>query len=85
MHPLSLHAKTTILTSAITIAVLLATVLLIGVRMAALVREDERDLAQLQALSLADQISLMPSPRSENDLRRAVDQTRRARPNVIAV
>ncbi|MCW5969516.1 MAG: hypothetical protein KIT57_13490 [Blastocatellales bacterium] len=85
MHPLSLHAKTTILTSAITIAVLLATVLLIGVRMAALVREDERDLAQLQALSLAEQISLMPSPRSENDLRRAVDQARRARPNVIAV
>lgn len=85
MRPLSLHAKMTILISAITIAVMLATILLIGVRMTTLVRNDEQALAQFQAISLAEQISLMSSPRSSEDMMRAVRQARSARPNVIAV
>jgi len=85
MRPLKLHTKTTILISAITVAVMLATVLLISVRIGALVREDEKELARLQSLSLAEQISLMPSPRDDRDLTRAVAQARGARPNVIAV
>lgn len=50
-----------------------------------MVQEDEQQLAQFQALSLAEQISLMPSPRDEDDLARAVAQARGACPNVITV
>ncbi len=82
---MKLHTKTTILISVITVAVMLATVLLIGVRMVSLVQRDEQALAQFQALSLAEQISLMPTPRDEADLARALAQARGARPNVTAV
>lgn len=82
---MKLHTKTTILISVITVAVMLATVFLIGVRMVSLVQEDERELAQFQAFSLAEQVSLMPTPRDNEDLARAIAQARGARPNVIAV
>lgn len=77
---MKLHTKTTILISVITVAVMLATVFLIGVRMVSLVQEDEQELARFQALSLAEQISLMPTPRNEGDLARAIAQARGARP-----
>lgn len=85
LPPLKLHTKITILISAITIAVMLAMVLLISVRMATLVQEDEKELARLQALSIAEQISLMPLPRAEDDLLRAVEQAHGSRPGIIAV
>jgi signal transduction histidine kinase len=85
MKPLRLHTKTTLLVSAITLAVFLATLLLVSVRMVNLVREDEKELARLQAFSVAEQISLMPTPRDQDDLDRAVSQARAASPNVIAV
>ncbi len=71
--------------SAITLALFLATLLLVSVRMANLVSEDEKALARLQAISVAEQISLMGSPRDQDDLNRAVLQARAARPNVVAV
>ncbi len=85
MRPLRLHTKTTLLVSAITLAVLLAVLLLVSARMVKLVREEERELAQLQAVSLAEQISLMTLPRKDEDLARAIAQTRGSRPNVLAV
>jgi PAS domain S-box-containing protein len=71
--------------SVITLAMFLATLLLVSVRMVNLVREDEKELARLQALSVAEQISLMPAPRDQDDIGRAVSQAQAARPNVIAV
>lgn len=85
MNPLRLHTKTTLLVSAITLAMFLATLLVVSVRMINLVREDEKALARLQALSVAEQISLMPAPHDQENLNRAVSQARAARPNVIAV
>ncbi|HEY7181033.1 MAG TPA: ATP-binding protein, partial [Blastocatellia bacterium] len=85
MKPLRLHAKTTLLVSAITLALFLATLFLVSLRMVNLAREDEKALAGLQALSVAEQISLMAPPRDQDDLNRAVAQARAARPNVIAV
>src|SRR5215471_19157407 len=85
MKPLRLHAKTTLLVSAITLALFLATLFLVSLRMVNLAREDEKALAGLQALSVAEQISLMTPPRDQDDLDRAVAQARAARPNVIAV
>jgi PAS domain S-box-containing protein len=85
MKPLRLHTKTALLVSAITLAMFLATLLLVSVRMVNLVSEDEKALARLQAISVAEQISLMPVPRDQDDLERAVSQAHAARPNVIAV
>ena len=82
---MKLHTKTTILFSVITIAVMLATVLLIGARMVTLVQSDEQELTQFQTLSLAEQISLMAKPPDEEGLARAVALARGARPNVVAV
>src|SRR5262245_39408113 len=85
MSPLRLHTKTTLLVSAITLAMLLAVLLVVSVRMVNLVRDDEKELARLQALSVAEQISLMPTPRDQDDLDRAVSQARGTRPNMIAI
>ncbi|MGE0129270.1 MAG: response regulator [Blastocatellales bacterium] len=85
MKPLRLHTKTAFLVSAITLAMFMATLLLVSVRMASLVSEDEKALARLQAISLAEQISLMPASRNQDDINRAVSQARAARPNVVSV
>src|SRR5215510_9820451 len=85
MNPLRLHTKTTLLVLAITLAMLLAVLLVVSVRMVNLVRENEKELARLQALSVAEQISLMPTPREQDDLDRAVSQARGTRPNMIAI
>src|SRR5262245_27953563 len=85
MNPLRLHTKTTLLVSAITLAMMLAVLLVVSVRMVNLVREDEKELARLQALSVAEQISLMPTPRDQDDLDRAVSQARGTRPKMIAM
>ena len=76
---MKLHTKMTILISVITVAVMLATLLLVSVRMVSLVQEDEQELTQFQALSLAEQISLMPTPHDEEDLMRAIAQARGVR------
>lgn len=85
MRPLRLHTKTALLVSAITLAMFLATQLVVSVRMVNLVRQDEQELARLQAIAVAEQISLMPPPHKKEDLARAIAQARGARPNVVAV
>lgn len=80
-----LHTKTTLLASAILLAVLLAVLLTVSARMINLVRDEERMLARLQAVSVAEQISLLPLPYNEKDLEQALTQVYRARPNVLAV
>ncbi|HKQ77256.1 MAG TPA: ATP-binding protein [Blastocatellia bacterium] len=85
MSPLRLHTKTTLLVSAITLAMLLAVLFVVSARMVDLVIEGEKELARLQALSLAEQISLMSTPRDQDDIDRAISQARLSRPNMIAV
>jgi PAS domain S-box-containing protein len=85
MRPLKLHTKTTLLASAITLAVLMATLLLVSLRIFNLVRESEKELARLQAISVAEQISLMPIPRDQDDLERAIRQARGARTQIVAM
>ncbi|MBI1763636.1 MAG: HAMP domain-containing histidine kinase [Acidobacteria bacterium] len=84
-RPLRLHTKTTLLASVISLAVLLAVLLAVNARMVSLVRAEERALAQLQAVSVAEQISLLPLPYDEKDLGQALAQAHRARPNVLVV
>src|SRR5918912_870287 len=70
MRPLKLHTKTTLLASAITLAVLGVVLALTSVRFAQRVRDQQKELAQLQADNLADHISQMPAPRDPEQIAR---------------
>ena len=85
MRPLKLHTKTTLLASAITVAVLIAALLTISARVVDLVRDEQKALAEWQAISLAELISNLPSPRDQQDIVNAAALVRSSRPNVIGV
>ena len=85
MRPLKLHTKTTLLASAITVAVLIAALLTISARVVDLVRDDQKALAEWQAISLAESISNLPQPRDAQDVASAVSLVRGSRPNVVGV
>src|SRR4029453_4812022 len=85
MRPLSLHTKTTLLVSAITLAVLIATLLTLSGRVGHRVRDAQKALAEMQAVNLADQIGQMPVPLDADDLARALLLVRGSRPNIVAV
>jgi two-component system NtrC family sensor kinase len=85
MRPLKLHTKTTLLASAITVAVLATALALANARVADLVLEEQRARAELQAVNLAEQISHMPVPRDPQMLARAATIVQGARPGVVSV
>ncbi len=85
MRPLKLHTKTTLLASAITVAVLATALALANARVAHLVLEEQRARAELQAINLAEQISHMPAPRDPQMLARAATIVRGARPGITTV
>ncbi|HEY9434069.1 MAG TPA: ATP-binding protein [Blastocatellia bacterium] len=85
MRPLKLHTKTTLLASAITVAVLIVALLTISARVVDLVRDEQKALADWQAISLAQAISDLPAPGSPQDMANAVALVRSSRPNVVDV
>ncbi|HKS27061.1 MAG TPA: hypothetical protein VJS44_04550, partial [Pyrinomonadaceae bacterium] len=85
MKPLKLHTKTTLLVSAITVAVMAVALSIATSRVAELVRQEQKARAELQAINLAEQISAMPSPRTAESLARAATLAKGARPGVVAV
>ncbi|MBA3766816.1 MAG: HAMP domain-containing protein [Acidobacteria bacterium] len=85
MSPLKLHTKTTLLASAITIAVLAAALAVTAERVAELVREEQKARAELQAINLAEQISHMPTPRDPQALAHAATVASGARPGVVRI
>src|SRR5205823_9899144 len=85
MRPLKLHTKTTLLASAITVAVLAVALAYTTARVAEIVREEQKARAELQALNFAEQISAMPVPRDPQTLAQAAALVRGARPDVVAV
>ncbi len=85
MRPLKLHTKTTLVASAVTIGMLTAALLITSTAIANLEREDDKALAQLQAVNLATQISSMPIPRDQQAVARAADLVIGARPNLVSV
>src|SRR5687767_11951308 len=85
MRPLKLHTKTTLLASAITVAVLIAALLTISARVVDLVRDEQKALAEGQAISLAEAISDLPAPRDLQEMAKAAAFVRSSRPNVIDV
>ncbi|MGH9898762.1 MAG: sensor histidine kinase, partial [Pyrinomonadaceae bacterium] len=85
MRPLKLHTKTTLLYSATTLALLAAALIIISTRVASLVRDDQKALAELLAINFADHISNMPSPRGSEAIAHAATLVRSTRPNLITV
>ena len=85
VRPLKLHTKTTLLASAITLAVLGGVLALTSVRFAERVREEQKELAQLQADRLADHISQMPSPRNREQMARLATLVHGSRPDAVTV
>jgi signal transduction histidine kinase len=85
MSPLKLHTKTTLLASAITIAVLAAALAITNARVAELLREEQRARAELQAINLAEQISHMPAPHDPLALAHAATVASGAHPGVVRI
>jgi signal transduction histidine kinase len=85
MRPLKLHTKTTLLASAVTLSVLCVVLALISVRVAERIREEQKALAELQAVNLAEHISELPAPREPQALARAATLVHGARPDAVTV
>jgi two-component system NtrC family sensor kinase len=85
MRPLKLHTKATLIASVVTIGMLTAVLLITSAGIANLEREDDKELAQLQAINLAAQVSAMPLPRDVPTLTRAANLVMGARPNLVSV
>ncbi|MBO0859826.1 MAG: HAMP domain-containing protein [Chloracidobacterium sp.] len=85
MRPLKLHTKTALLASAITVAVLIAALLTISSRVVDLVRDEQKARAEWQAISLAEVISDLPSPRDPREMAKDAALVRSSHPNVIDV
>ena len=85
MRPLKLHTKTTLLASAITLAVIGVVVAVVSVRFAERVREEQKLLAQTEADNLADHISRMPAPRDPEQVARLAALVHGSRPDAVTV
>lgn len=85
MRFLKLHVKTTVLASAITIAVIASVLALVNPRVADIVGQEQRARAELQAVNLAEQISNMPVPRDKQMLANAANIVRGEHPSILAV
>lgn len=85
MLHLKLHTKTTLLVSAITIAVLAVMMLVISARVTDLVRDEQKELAELQARNLAEHLSDSPEPFDVEQLQRSAQLLHGARPFIVSV
>jgi signal transduction histidine kinase len=85
MPALRLHTKTTLLASGVTVAVIAALLSLVSIRVAAFVREEQRQLAELQASNFAEHIAGSLAEADAEDLQRAANLVRGSRPNILTV
>jgi signal transduction histidine kinase len=85
MRPLKLHTKTTLVASAITLAVLGVVLALVSVRVAGRVREEQKALATLEAENLAANVSQMSAPRDPAELSRMATFAHGSRPDALTV
>jgi two-component system, NtrC family, sensor kinase len=85
MQPLKLHTKATLVASAVTIGMLVVGLLVTSAGIADLERDDDKALAELQAVTLAAQVSDMATPRDVPTVERAANLVMGARPNLVAV
>jgi len=85
MPALRLHTKTTLLASGVTVAVIAALLSLVSVRVATFVRQEQRQLAELQASNFAEHIANSLAGADADALQRAANLVRGSRPNILTV
>ena len=85
MKPLKLHLKTALLASAVALVALTVALLLISARVANQFRNEQKQLAQLQAENLAEHLSLFPTQIDEDDLKQLTNLVSGSRPNLVTV
>lgn len=85
MKPFKLHLKTALLASAVALVALTVALLLISARVANQFRNEQKQLAQLQAENLAEHISLFPAQIDEGDLKQLTNLVSGSRPNLVTV
>ncbi len=85
MQPLKLHLKTALLASAVALIALMVALLLISARVANQVRDEQKQLAQLQADNLAEHLSLFPAQIDKDNLERLANLVSGSRPNLVTV
>jgi two-component system, NtrC family, sensor kinase len=85
MRPLKLHLKSTLLVSAITLAVMIALLLVITARLVDVIRADEKALAEIEAARLAEHIGNLPSAPDSEELERAAALVRGTRLDFVGV
>jgi signal transduction histidine kinase len=85
VRPLKLHTKTALLASAVTLAVLAVLLVLVSVRFAERVREEQKQLAQLQADNLAEHLGHLPAPRDPEEIARLATLVHGSRPDAVTV
>src|SRR5262245_42181795 len=85
MPKITLHVKTTLLASVITIGMLVTALIVTSAGIANLERDDDKALAEIQAIDLARHISDMPSPHDLGALTTAANLTKGSRPNIVSV
>ena len=85
MQPLKLHTTATLVASAVTIGMLIVAMMVTSAGIAGLERDDDKAAAELQAISLAGQVSDMSTPQDVPTLERAVNVVMGSRPNLVTV
>lgn len=85
MKPFKLHLKTALLASAVALVALTVALLLISARVANQFRNEQKQLAQLQAENLAEHLSLFPTQIDDADLKQLTNLVSGSRPNLVTV
>ncbi len=85
MKPFKLHLKTALLASAVALIALTVALLLISARVANQFRNEQKQLAQLQAENLAEHLSLFPGQIDEDDVQQLTNLVSGSRPNLVTV
>lgn len=85
MKPFKLHLKTVLLASAVALVALTVALLLISARVANQFRNEQKQLAQLQAENLAEHLSLFPTQIDAGDVQQLTNLVNGSRPNLVTV
>lgn len=85
MPALKLHLKTALLASAVALVLLVISFLVISAQIAAQIQGEQKQLAQLQAENLAENLSLFPEQINPDDLRQLTNLVSGSRPNLVTV
>jgi two-component system, NtrC family, sensor kinase len=85
MSSLKLHIKTALIASAVALVLLIVSFLVISANIASQIQGEQKELAQLQAENLAENLSLFPEQINPNDLQQLTNLVSGSRPNLVTV